>query len=71
MLKGLVDAYRYLENDAYLELALKNADFILENLTKEDGGLFHNHKNGSSTINGFLEDLLSLQSDRLRGCNRP
>lgn len=60
MLKGLVDAHRYLENDNYIDLALKNANFILENLTKDDGGLFHNHKNGSSTINGFLEDYASI-----------
>lgn len=60
MLKGLVDAHRYLENDDYLQVALKNATFILEHLIKEDGGLFHNHKNGSSTINGFLEDYASV-----------
>ncbi len=60
MLKGLIDAYRYLDNPAYLELALKNADFILKNLSKPDGGLFHNHKNGTSTINGFLEDYASV-----------
>ena len=29
MLKGLVDAYRYLQNDHYLEMALKNAHFLL------------------------------------------
>lgn len=60
MLKGLTDAYRYLADPAYLELALKNADFILKNLTKNDGGLFHNHKNGKSTINGYLEDYASV-----------
>jgi len=31
MLNGLVDAYRYIGNESYLELALKNADFILCN----------------------------------------
>jgi uncharacterized protein YyaL (SSP411 family) len=60
MLKGLADAYRYLENRSYLDLALKNADFILKNLYKEDGGLFHNHKNGKSSINGYLEDYASV-----------
>ncbi len=60
MLKGLTDAYRYLQNPAYLNLALKNANFILKNLIKEDGGLFHNHKNGKSTINGYLEDYASV-----------
>jgi len=60
MLKGLTDAYRYLENDNFLDLALKNAKFILNNLVKEDGGLFHNHKNGKSSINGYLEDYASV-----------
>lgn len=56
MLRGLVDAYRYLGKKEYLDLALKNAKFIELELTKEDGGLYHNHKNGISTINGYLED---------------
>jgi hypothetical protein len=56
MLKGYVDAYRALESKEYLDAAEKNASFILQNLKKQDGGLFHNHKNGKSTINGFLED---------------
>ncbi len=60
MLKGLVDAYRYLQNDAYWDLAVKNANFILNHLTTEDGGLFHNHKNGTSSINGFLEDYAAV-----------
>tara|TARA_R110002167_G_scaffold58974_13_gene167030 strand:- start:3221 stop:5257 length:2037 start_codon:yes stop_codon:yes gene_type:complete len=60
MLKGLVDAYRHLGNSEYLELALKNALFIANNLVKKDGGLCHNHKNGKSTINGYLEDFASV-----------
>ncbi|MDT7829543.1 thioredoxin domain-containing protein [Pricia sp. S334] len=60
MLKGLTDAYRYLQNPDYLDLALKNADFILKNMGTPDGGLFHNHKNGKSSINGYLEDYASV-----------
>ena len=60
MLKALVDAYRYLGNESYLELALKNAKFINKHLVKKDGGLYHNHKNGKSTINGYLEDYASV-----------
>ena len=30
--------------------------FLLDKLKKPDGGLYHNYKNGKSTINGFLED---------------
>lgn len=60
MLKGLVDAYRYLENDAYLDLALKNAEFIEQELIKNDGSLYRNHKNGKSTINAFLDDYATV-----------
>ena len=56
MLKGYADAYRVFGNKEYLSAALKNADFILEKQKKKDGGLWHNHKEGRSTINGFLED---------------
>lgn len=60
MLKGLVDAYRYLENEAYLDLALKNAEFIERELIKENGSLYRNHKNGTSTINAFLDDYATV-----------
>lgn len=60
MLKGLVDAYRYLGNEDYLELALKNAQFIEREMVKEDHSLYRNHKNGKSTINAFLEDYATV-----------
>ena len=60
MLKGLVDAYRYLGNDSYLELALKNADFIESEMVRSDGGLYRNHKNGESNLNGYLEDYAAI-----------
>jgi Highly conserved protein containing a thioredoxin domain len=60
MLKGLVDAYRYLGNQEYLDLALKNADFIQKEMVKEDHSLYRNHKQGKSTINAFLEDYATL-----------
>jgi len=56
MLKGFVDAYKALENENYLILALKNADFIIKNLWSGEGNLYHNYKNEKSTINGYLED---------------
>jgi len=56
MLKGFVDAFKALENENYLILALKNANFIINNLWSSDGNLFHNYKNHKSTINGYLED---------------
>jgi len=56
MLKGFVDAYRVFQNRHYLDIAIKNAEFILAYQFREDGGLNHNFKNGKSTINGYLED---------------
>lgn len=56
MLKGFVDAYKVFGDKTYLETALKNANFILGNLRKEDGALFHTYKDGKSSVNGFLED---------------
>lgn len=56
MLKGLCDAYKATGNLEYLELAKNNASFIVSKQVREDGGLNHNFKNGTSTINGYLED---------------
>lgn len=56
MLKGFVDAYKALEDENYLVLALQNANFIIKNLWSSEGNLFHNYKNEQSTINGYLED---------------
>jgi uncharacterized protein len=56
MLKGFIDGYKALDNNHYLEIALKNADFILKNLWATEGNLWHSYKNGKATINGYLED---------------
>lgn len=56
MLIGYLDAYEALGNNDYLNTALKNARFINENQLKPDGSLYHNFKNGNSSINAYLED---------------
>ena len=56
MIKGYIDAYMVFGKKDYLETAIKNAGFIFHKMKKSDGGLFHNYKNGRSTIPGFLED---------------
>lgn len=60
MLKGYVDAYKVFDEQHFLDIALKNANFILANLLRTDGGLSHNFKNGKVTINGYLEDYCFL-----------
>lgn len=56
MLKGYVDAYRVLNDETYLNIAIKNATFLKSNQLRSDGGLYHSYKNGKSSINGYLED---------------
>ena len=56
MLKGFCDAYKALGTEKYLQIALLNADFIVENLWEPEGNLLHNFKDGKATINGYLED---------------
>ena len=56
MLKGFAEAYKALGIEKYLRIALKNADFIIENIWNPEGNLNHSYKNGKASINGFLED---------------
>ena len=60
MLKGYVDAYTIFDDDDFLKMALKNAHFIMNNMVKEDGGLYRNYKNGTSNIEAYLEDYASV-----------
>ncbi len=56
MLKGYVDGYKTFGKQEYLDAAIKNANFLSEKQLQKNGALFHNYKDGKSTINGFLED---------------
>lgn len=56
MLKGLTDAYQVFGEKTFLDLAQKNATFLIQTQRKEDGGLWHSYKEGESKINGYLED---------------
>ena len=56
MLKGLIDAYEATGNEDYFDLALMNARFIKTNFINDDYRLYRNHKEGKSSINGFLDD---------------
>jgi uncharacterized protein YyaL (SSP411 family) len=68
MLKGLIDAYRYIDTPKFLDLALQNAHFILDKMTikvstedgKEGRGLWHNYKNGKANLVAYLEDYASV-----------
>jgi uncharacterized protein YyaL (SSP411 family) len=60
MLQGYVDAYRAFGDKNYLDRAIQNADFLLENQLRKDGGLNRNFKDGKSTINAYLEDYATV-----------
>jgi uncharacterized protein YyaL (SSP411 family) len=60
LLKGITDAYTYLGDDRYLELALNNGNFIVTHLLTEDGKLIHTYSKRKETINGFLEDYAAV-----------
>ena len=65
-LKGLSDAYAYTGEERYLNLALKNAVFLRDNLLKDDATLFRTYKNNKAKINAFLEDYATLAEAFLR-----
>ncbi|AUC86000.1 thioredoxin domain-containing protein [Polaribacter sp. ALD11] len=60
MITGYLDAYSVFNEKKYLDAALKNAHFILNNQLLEDGRLYHNYKKGKSSINGYLEDYAAI-----------
>lgn len=59
MLKGLVDAYRVFQEPKFLEMALQNAQFLLDKVRQEDQ-LLHSYKNGTAHIIAYLEDYASV-----------
>lgn len=56
MLNAYIDAYRVFGEQSYLDSAIKNGTFIKDTQIQKDGALFHNYKDGKSTIEGFSED---------------
>ena len=56
MINAFIDAYRVFKDDNFLDMANSSAEFIVKNMEKSDGGLYHSHKDGKSKINGYLED---------------
>lgn len=60
MLKGYVDAYSALGDKDYLDAALKNAEFLENNMMQKDGSLWRNYMNGKAGIQGLLDDYALL-----------
>lgn len=60
MIRGLADAARVFDDENMIQLAIKAALFIQNNLQDEHGRLHHSWKNNTAAIHGFLEDYAFL-----------
>ena len=60
MLKGLCDAFRAFNEHEYLALALKNADFILNNMINGDSRLSRTYKGKANDHVAFLDDYANM-----------
>jgi uncharacterized protein YyaL (SSP411 family) len=59
MLRSFAEAARYLDRPDYLQVAQKNATFLLRELYR-DGRLLRTYKDGQARIKGYLEDYAFL-----------
>ena len=58
-LAAFAEAGRYLEREDYAEIAIRNAQFLLDNLY-QDEHLFRSWRNGQAKHNAYLEDYASF-----------
>jgi uncharacterized protein YyaL (SSP411 family) len=56
MITSLIDAFHAVNNADYLKLAIRNSNFIRDNMLQQDGSLLRNYMNGKSGIDAFLDD---------------
>ena len=56
VISGMADAYKAIGDEKFREKALQTGHFIMRELLKSDGGLFHSFQNNESRINGFADD---------------
>jgi uncharacterized protein YyaL (SSP411 family) len=59
MLRSFAEAARVLKNDHYLQIAVRNAEFLTTHL-KQNGRLLRTHKDGQSKLNAYQEDYAYL-----------
>ena len=60
MIAALAKGAIAFQDEEYLNIARKSADFILSNLYSTDRNLLHRYKDGISEINGYLTDYSFL-----------
>jgi uncharacterized protein YyaL (SSP411 family) len=56
MLRGYIDAYRAFDDTAFLNKALKSANFLSNNMIGKSNEVMRNYKNEKASINGLLDD---------------
>ncbi len=59
MLAAFAEASAILNSDDYLEIARRNADFLIAEL-RADGKVLRTWKDGAAKLNGYLEDYANL-----------
>lgn len=60
MLKGLCDAFRAFNENEHLELAIKTAEFVLNNMINADGRLSRIYKGKDNDNIAFLDDYANV-----------
>ncbi len=56
MLAAFADAGRFLQRDDYLQVARRDADFLLSELVTPERRVFRTWKDGRARLNGYIED---------------
>jgi uncharacterized protein YyaL (SSP411 family) len=56
MIAAMARAAAVFQNSKWESAAISAAEFILENLTRDDGRLLHTWRHGKATIDGYLDD---------------
>jgi len=64
MLRSFAEAARYLNRPDYLQVAIRNAEFLLKEL-RPNGRLLRTYKDGRAHLNGYLEDYTYLAAGLL------
>ncbi len=59
-LNGYIEAYKAFKDEAYLDKAIKNAEFLKKTFLQDDFRLNRNYKGKESVINAFLDDYALL-----------
>jgi uncharacterized protein YyaL (SSP411 family) len=59
MLRSFAEAARHLDRAGYLQVATRNAEFLLRELRRE-GRVLRTYKDGRGRLNGYLEDYAFL-----------